>query len=91
MNEATFLAQIKRTNGVYEKGVVVKTGETSEADAKQGFHAYFGAYGYGHDPNTDYVMCYIISDDGRVLGWEKDDRRPVPEPETEQEAPGEGE
>ena len=45
------------------KGVVVK--ETEDA-ALQSFHAYFGAYGYGHDANTDYVACYVISREGLV-------------------------
>lgn len=78
MNEKTFLVQIRRTNEAYEKGVAVKD---SEPDALQSFHAYLGAYGYGHDPATDYVLCFVVSDDGRVLDWKKDDRRPAPGPE----------
>ena len=53
-----FLHQIKRTNGVIEKGIVVKD---SYADAKQGYHAYLGAYAYGHDAATDYVQCSITA------------------------------
>jgi len=57
MNENNFfLHQIKRTNGTYDKGIVVK--ETFD-DAKQSYHAYLGAYAYGHDANTDYVQCMI--------------------------------
>jgi hypothetical protein len=74
-----FLVQIKRTNGTYEKGVVVKAAasrDAAEAAAKQSYHAYFGTYGFNHDPTTDYVLCYIIDDTGAVVCWELDDRRP---------------
>jgi len=66
-----FLIQIKRTKGVIEKGVVVK----DDLDAaKQSYHAYLGAYAFGKDANTDYVLVYIL--DSRGLGlvgevWEK--------------------
>lgn len=57
MNENKFfLHQIKHTNGTYDKGIVVK--ETFD-DAKQSYHAYLGAYAYGHDANTDFVSCMI--------------------------------
>lgn len=74
--EKCFLVQIKRTNGTYEKGVVVK--DTEDA-AKQSFFAYLGAYGFGHDANTDYVAVYILTDDGRIVKSEIDDRRAVEE------------
>lgn len=65
MNEDKyFLHQIKRTDGAYSKGIVVA--ETFEA-AKQGYHAYLGAYAYGHDANTDYVQCMITSMAGTIL------------------------
>lgn len=65
MNEDKyFLHQIKRTNGEYTKGIVVA--DTFEA-AKQSYHAYLGAYAYGHDQNTDYVQCMITSMTGRIL------------------------
>ena len=67
-----FLIQIKRTSGAYEKGVVVK--DNLDA-AKQSFFAYLGAYGFGHDPNTDYVCVMIATDDGRIVKNEIDDRR----------------
>lgn len=51
-----FLHQIKSTNGTIEKGIVVK--DTYD-DAKQAYHAYLGAYAYGHDENTDFVQCSI--------------------------------
>ena len=67
-----FLVQVKRTNGTYEKGVVVK--DTEDA-AKQSFFAYLGAYGFCHDTNTDYVQVCILTDDGRCVKSEIDDRR----------------
>ena len=73
-----YLVQVKRTKGVIEKGVVVK--DTFD-DAKQSYHAYLGAYAFGKDANTDYVMVEIL--DGKGLGlkgeyWEK---ATEPEPE----------
>lgn len=69
--EQFYLVQVKRTNGTIEKGVVVK--DTFD-EAKQSFHAYLGAYAFGKDDKTDYVMCEVL--DGRGLGllgeyWEK--------------------
>lgn len=66
-----FLVQIKRTNGLIEKGVVVKD---SYNDACQSYHAYLGDYAYGKDENTDYVLVCIL--DAKGLGlkgelWEK--------------------
>ena len=76
-----YLVQVKRTKGVIEKGVVVK--DTLDA-AKQSYHAYLGAYAYGNNADTDYVMVEILN--GRGLGmvgeyWEKE-----VEPEPEEEA-----
>ena len=59
-----FLHQIKQTSGAIQKGIVVK--DTFEA-AKQGYHAYLGAYAYGQDSATDYVSCHITSMSGAVL------------------------
>lgn len=66
-----FLVQAKRTNGTIEKGVVVKD---SYDDACQSFHAYLGAYAYGKDANTDYVLVQILDSKGLGLKgetWEK--------------------
>lgn len=82
MEEKFYLVQIKHTNGVYEKGVVVKDSLTA---ALQSFHAYFGAYGYEHDANTDYVQCAILDMTGMVRKSEIDNRIPTPEPEAESE------
>ena len=73
-----FLTQIQRaTNGTYTKGVVVK--DTLDA-ARQSFHAYLGAYGYGQAANVDYVAVYIADMQGRITDSVVDDRRVVPEP-----------
>lgn len=76
--EKYFLVQVKRTNGTIEKGCVVKD---TLNDALQSYFAYLGAYGYGHDPNTDYVMVAIINEKGIHLEGRVDNRIPVPEPE----------
>ena len=79
MEERFFLIQIKRSSGVYEKGIVVKN---TLDEAKQSYHAYLGAYGYGHDANTDYVQVAINDIKGATrVGPEIDDRRPAPEEE----------
>jgi hypothetical protein len=80
MEDKCFLVQIKHTNDVYEKGVVVKE---SLNDALQSLHAYFGAYGYGHDLSTDYVQCAILDMNGANRRSEVDDRRPTLETEPE--------
>lgn len=70
-----FLAQIKQTNGTIEKGVVVK--DTLEA-AKQSYHAYLGAYAYGNNANTDFVMCEILDSRGNRMEFEVWDDTIVP-------------
>lgn len=65
--ENVFLHQIKRTNGTFDKGIVVK--DTYEA-AKQGYHAYLGAYAYGQNEQTDYVQCMITDIYGNILIYE---------------------
>ena len=72
-----FLHQIKHTNGNWDKGIVVKD---SYEDAKQGYHAYLGAYAYGHDETTDYVQCEITDIDGLCLMAETWNNIPEPEP-----------
>lgn len=59
-----FLHQIKHTNSAYDKGIVVK--DTFEA-AKQGYHAYLGAYAYGQNDKTDFVSCMISDENGAIL------------------------
>ena len=74
MEEKFFLVQIKRTSGNYEKGVVVK--DTLDG-ARQSYHAYLGAYGYGHDAKTDYVACYILGMHGETYDAMIDYRIPI--------------
>lgn len=80
MDEKFFMVQIKRTSGTYEKGAVVK--DSLDA-ARQSYHAYLGAYGYGHDANTDYVQVCIINTAGAVVDGPIVDNRIV-EPEEEE-------
>lgn len=77
-----FLVQIKQTNGTISKGVVVKD---SFDDARQGFHAYMGAYAYGHEEGTDYVQCGILNAEGLHMVGETWDNTPKPEPEEVEE------
>lgn len=76
--EKYFLTQVKRTNGTFEKGCVVK--DTLDA-AKQSYHAYLGAYAYDHDANTDYVQCLVSNLDGAVIMSETWNALPMEEPE----------
>lgn len=64
METKFFLHQIKRTDGLYDKGIVVK--DSYEA-AKQSYHAYLGAYAYGQNAKTDYVSVAITNMAGTVL------------------------
>lgn len=59
-----FIHEIKRTDGAVEKGIVVK--DTYDG-AKQGYHAYLGAYAYGNNADTDFVSCMITDMSGMVL------------------------
>lgn len=71
--EKWFLSQIKRKkeDGTYTKGVVV---HESRDNALNGFHAYLGAYGYGHDADCDYVACFVSDMSGAIIMSEVDNR-----------------
>ena len=71
-----YLVQIKRTNGTIEKGVVVK--DTYDA-ACQSYHAYLGAYAFGKDKNTDYVLVQILNSEGLGMKGEVWIKREDPE------------
>lgn len=72
MENKFFLSQIKRaTDGTYTKGVVI---HDTLNNALNGFHAYFGAYGYGKDVNTDYVACFVSDMSGAIIKSEVDNR-----------------
>lgn len=65
MNEIKyFLSQAKRKNGTFEKGLVVH--DTADA-ARQGFHAYLSAYGYGHEQGTDYCYAAVNDSNGAIV------------------------
>lgn len=70
------LTQIKRTNGAIEKGCVIKN---TLDEVKQSYHAYLGAYAYGHDANTDYVMCEVMDAKGNRMEFEVWDGTIVPD------------
>lgn len=73
-----FLHQIKRTNGTIEKGIAV---HGSLDGARQGYHAYLGAYAYGHDANTDFVSVEITDMTGaRIMSETWAAAQPEPEP-----------
>ena len=73
MENKFFLHQIKRTNGTYDKGIVVK--DTYEA-AKQSYHAYLGAYAYGQSAETDFVSCMITEAMSNVVLMQETWRKP---------------
>ena len=64
MDVVYFLSQAKRKNGTFEKGLVVH--QTADA-ARQGFHAYLSAYGYGHEQGTDYCYAAVNDSNGAVV------------------------
>lgn len=64
MENKFFIHEIKRTGETINKGIVVA--DTYDA-AKQGYHAYLGAYAYEHEANTDFVSCMITDRYGMVL------------------------
>lgn len=73
-----FLHQIKRTNGTIEKGIAV---HGSLDGARQGYHAYLGAYAYSHDANTDFVSVEITDMTGaRIMAETWAAAQPEPEP-----------
>ena len=64
MENKFFMHRIKRTGETIDKGIEV---HNSYDSAKQAYHAYFGAYAYGHDRDTDFVSCMITDMYGIVL------------------------
>lgn len=92
-----FMHRIKRTDGVFDKGVEVKNLDRRDEEsddalsrrnyeaALQAYHAYMGAYAYDHDPTTDFVSCEITDLYGaRLLSetWRAPEPESEPEPET---------
>ena len=77
MEEKVFLMQIQRKNEAWTKGVVV---HDSLNAARQGYHAYLGAYAYGHDATIDYVQAAVVDMEGRVRDSCVWNEIPQPEP-----------
>ena len=64
MENKFFMHRIKRNNAQWDKGIEVH--DTYDA-AKQSYHAYLGAYAYGHNEGTDFVQCIITDMIGAEL------------------------
>lgn len=64
-----FLHQIKHiiSSNTWDKGIVVK--DTLDA-ARQSYHAYLGAYGYGNNADTNYVQVEVTDMGGNRLLFE---------------------
>ena len=79
-----FLVQIqhKAEPDSWTKGVVV---HDSLDAARQGYHAYLGAYAYGHDQTIDFVEAAVMDMSGRVCDSCVWNAIPQPEPEPEEE------
>ena len=77
MENLFFIHEIRgHNNTIDNKGIVVSA--TYDA-AKQGYHAYLGAYAYGNNPDTDFVSAMITDKTGAVLMAETWNA-PQPEP-----------
>lgn len=74
MKNNFFIHEIKRTNNTIEKGIAVKD---SYDGAKQGYHAYLGAYAYGNNADTDFVSCMITDMSGIILMSETWNAEPI--------------
>lgn len=75
-----FLHQIKhnKNSNTFDKGIVVK--DTLD-EARQSYHAYLGAYAFGHDTGIDYVATLITDSDGNCWGKEVWQESETPNPE----------
>ena len=78
---AYFVHRIRRTNGVWDKGIEIK--ETLD-DASQAYHAQLSAWAYGHDKNTDFVSVALTVEDKNFNmkmseNWMADPVEPEPE------------
>lgn len=67
-----FMHRIKHDNSkdgsaAWDKGIEIH--DTLES-AKQAYHAYLGAYAYGHAASIDYVSCEITETSGMKLEGE---------------------
>lgn len=74
-----FIAQIKRkkADGAFVNVIMTKS---TEDEAFQCFYASMSTYAY--DQTYDFVMCYVMYEDGRIIKNDRVDRRdPEPQPE----------
>ena len=83
---AYFFSRAKHSkSGTWDKGMEVKdAGQTEKENydaALQAYHAYLGAYAYGHDATIDCVTAHIIDENGNRPLWEVWDGRVTEEPE----------
>lgn len=72
-----FLHQVRIGKTSTTKGIVIH--DTLDA-AKQGYHAYLGAYAYGHDADATCVQAMITAADGNILydeTWNAPSEEPV--------------
>jgi hypothetical protein len=77
MENQFYIHEIRgKNNKIANKGIVVAA---TYDEARQGYHAYLGAYGYGNDENTDFVLVMITDKTGTVLMSETWNA-PQPEP-----------
>jgi uncharacterized protein (DUF305 family) len=71
-----FLHQIRgHQETIDNKGIVVA--DTIDS-ARQGYHAYLGAYAYGNNADTDFVSCMITNQYGGIEMSETWNRKPEP-------------
>lgn len=59
-----FLTQVKRKNGVFEKGCAV---HDTVDNGMAAYHAYLSAYAYGKEAGTDYVFVALHASNGAVI------------------------
>lgn len=59
-----FVHRVKKTADNWDKGIEVK--DSYEA-AKQSYHSYLGAYGYGNNADIKFVQAMITDASGAVL------------------------
>lgn len=64
MGNKYFLHQVRMGKTNTTKGIVIH--DTFDA-AKQGYHAYLGAYAYGHDEDAICVQAMITDRSGQIL------------------------
>lgn len=64
MGNKYFLHQVRMGKTNTTKGIVIH--DTFDA-AKQGYHAYLGAYAYGHDEDAVCVQAMITDRSGQIL------------------------